>query len=110
MDESKLFEILEANKNKSFVKRILHKELYPTFDRGNGNYSTHSMAWGESDGKYVVFPTVLLNKKGTLSAYSPEEAWKHTQATGNFIEFDNPRDADWFSKNYKRYWEFSRMP
>lgn len=48
-DRAKVMAILEANKDKSFVQRILQN--------------------------------------------------------GNFIEFDDPKQADWFSKNYKKAWD-----
>ena len=100
----KVLAILEANKNKSFVKRILDKDKYPILKNVDGSYSTHLMSWGEKDGKYYVFPTVLLAPGGKLKRYTPKEAWQHTQASGNYIVFDNPKDADWFSKKYKLYW------
>jgi len=42
---------------------------------------------------------------GELQRLSGKKAFEHTQKTGDFIEFDNPEDAAWFSKNYKKIWE-----
>lgn len=95
--------VLQANNNKSFVKRILERELYPTIKNSDGSHSTHKMAWGEVDGKYVMFPTILFNGK-KLREYKPKEALKKAMKTNNFIEFDSPEKAEWFSKNYKLIW------
>ena len=105
MDElGRLREILEKNKDKSFVKRILEKDNYPTLDLGNGNFATHMMSYAESDGKYYAYPTVLYGG-GKLTRYQPDEAFRHARETGNYIEFDNEQDADWFTKSYKKVWD-----
>ena len=104
MDLEKINKILESNKNKSFVKRILDPNNFPILKNNDGTYSTHSMAWGESDGKFYVYPTVLLTGSGELKRFTPEEAWRHTQKTKNYIVFDNASDADYFSQHYKDIW------
>ena len=96
--------ILNKNKDKSFVKRILNKQNSPVLQNDDGTTSTHSMAWGSADGKYYVYPTVLLGKDGKLKRYDDSEAWNHVMKTGNFIEFNSPEDADWFSRSYKKVW------
>jgi len=99
--------ILQANANKSFVKRILNKDAYPTLDLDNGYSATHKMAWGETDTptgkKYVVYPTVLYDGK-QLVDYG-NKAFDAVMKTGNYIEFDDPKQADWFSRRYKAAWE-----
>jgi len=102
--EEYLYNILSANKDKGFIKRVLNPEKYPTLDNKDGTHSTHSMAWGETNGKYVVFPTVLYNGK-KLTRYDPSDAWKRVYETGNFIEFDTPEEAEYFSREYKQYWK-----
>ncbi len=96
-------QILEANKSKTFVDRILNKDKYPTLDLGDGNYATHKMAWAQVGDKYVVYPTVLWDGK-QVKEYSPQDAWNHVKTSGNYIEFDSPQEADWFSQNYKNVW------
>jgi len=96
--------ILEANKEKGFVKRILNPEKYPTLPLGDGRSGTHLMSWGKIDDKYVVFPTILYDEGVGLRRFSPSEALSHVMQTDNFIEFNTPEEADWFSKNYKRVW------
>ena len=88
MDKAQVLKILEANANKSFVKRILEPNRYPSLDLGDGRRGTHLMAWGEANGKYVVFPTILYDGKGKLTKHDPDEAWRQVQQTGNFLEFN----------------------
>src|SRR5688572_2782538 len=100
----RLMMILKQNAGKTFVQRILRPNDFPTLDVGNGYHATHRMTWGESDGKYVVYPTVLMEQGGGLKDYGPDEAWNHVKKTGNFMEFDKPEDAEWFTKRYKGAW------
>lgn len=95
--------ILQQNANKGFVQRILKPDEYPTLDLGNGDYATHKMAWIEDNGKYRVFPTVLYDGKA-LTQYEPMDAYRRVQKTGNFIDFNSPDEADWFSQRYKAAW------
>lgn len=99
----RLMAILKQNAGKSFVQRILRPDEFPTLDLGNGSHATHRMAWDEKDGKYYVYPTVLLQEGGRLHDYG-DKAFDEVMKSGNFIEFDNARDADWFSKRYKGAW------
>jgi hypothetical protein len=96
--------ILEKNKGKDFVQRILHPDKYPVMDIGNGGIATHKMAWGESDGKYQVYPTII-HKDGELIEYKDKEAYDHAMKTGEYIEFKDPAEAAWFGERYKAYWE-----
>lgn len=100
-----LTRILEQNKDKPFVKRILNPSEYPSMGLGKGQSGTHLMSWGQVGDKYVVFPTIL-HEGGKLKKYSPDEAFKQTMKTGNYIEFNTPEEAEQFSKEYKRYWEY----
>jgi len=104
MDKARINQILQANKSKSFVDRILNKDRYPTLDLGNGNYATHKMAWAKVGEKYYVFPTVLWDGK-KLTQYDPKKAYGYVKKSNNFISFDTPEEAADFSKNYKLIWE-----
>lgn len=102
---TKIRAILEANKDKSFVQRILNYQgpgKSPVLEH-EGGYATHRMAWGEADGQYVVYPTVLLGPDGKLADYG-DRAWDQVAKSGNYITFKSPRDAEWFSQNYKAVW------
>ncbi len=102
-----LREILRDNDEKLFVKRIIRPKDYPTLDLGDGNYATHQMQWGDVDtpqGKrYVVYPSVQL--QGNKLIDLGEKAWDHAMKAGDYIEFDNPAKASWFSKSYKKVWD-----
>jgi hypothetical protein len=97
--------ILEAaaNKSKEFIQRILNPEKYPRLDLGGGQYASHKMAWAEVEGKYTVFPTVQLDD-GKLREFPWKKALKRAIESGNYINFDTPEMADWFSKRYKLAW------
>jgi hypothetical protein len=104
MDLSKIENILNANGSKNFVKRILRPEAFPTLKEGKNQVATHKMAWGESDGKYYVFPTIMQEEDKTLKEYG-KDAFDVAMKRREFISFDNPKDAEDFSKNYKAYWD-----
>jgi hypothetical protein len=101
---NKIRNLLNQNKDKGFVKRILEPDKFPRLDVGNGHYATHKMAWGKVGDRFMVFPTVLYDGK-ELQSFTPDVAIKHVLETGNYIEFDTPQEADWFSKSYKKVWE-----
>lgn len=107
--DPRIHEILEKNKSKDFVKRILRPKEYPKLDMGSdreGNKikATHIMAWGEHEGRTYVYPTVI-HKKGKLHRISGSNALRYAIQTGENIEFKDPKEADWFSKNYKQVWD-----
>ena len=96
--------ILNANHEKPFVKRILNPGGYPNIKNKDGSISTHRMEWSEVDGKNIVYPTIEFDaSKKKLIDYG-ENAFNEAIKTGNFIEMPTPEDADWFSKRYKAVW------
>lgn len=101
---NKVMAILAKNMQMNFVKRILTPDLYPRLDLGDGNYATHKMMWGEVNGRPVVFPSVI-HQDNALKQLTPDEAFRHAINSKEYIEFNNPGEADWFSKNYKRVWK-----
>ena len=34
-----------------------------------------------------------------------KDAFDHAIKNNNYIKFDTPEDAAWFSQNYKKYWD-----
>lgn len=94
--------VLMANSNKSFVKRILQPQAYPTLDLGNGQKATHMMSWAEVGGKYYVYPRILYDGKA-LKDWG-DAAFDQAMRSGNVIEFNTPQEADWFSRRYKAAW------
>lgn len=106
-DSDRILQILNANNSKRFIKRILQPFGAPVAidDEDPSRVMTHKMSWGDSDGKYYVFPSVMEDlKTGELVNYG-KDAFIEALRRRDFIKFDNPEDADWFSRNYKTYWE-----
>lgn len=104
MDASEIEQILNANNSKNFVKRILLPEAYPMMKQGNNQVATHKMAYAESDGKFYVFPTIMQENDKSLKEYG-DDAFDVAMKRKDFISFDNSKDAEDFSKNYKKYWD-----
>lgn len=107
-DQTWLNEQLTRNNGKRFVQRILFPDRAPVApdDEDPKRVMTHKMAWGEADGKYYVYPTVMEDpeSKGGLKNYG-KGAFDEAMRRRDFIVFDKPEDADKFSKNYKSYWD-----
>ena len=71
MPDDKTYDILKANKDIPFVKRILEAGKYPVKKNPDGSVSTHLMGYGEADGKYFVYPSKengAWASKGTVEA------------------------------------------
>lgn len=100
--------VLNRNSSVPFVRRILQPFRAPVAvddeDPEGRQVMTHKMAWGEADGKYYVFPTVMEDENGKLRNYG-ESAFDEAVRRRDFVVFDNPEDADSFSQRYKEYWE-----
>lgn len=106
-EKERVKRILAQNTEKDFVRRILNPLDSPQIDLGGGSYATHKMAWAEAtkpDGGsvYRVYPTILRDGN-ELRDYG-NEAYEESMRRGEYIEFTNANDADWFSKNYKKMW------
>ena len=102
-DVYKLLQVLDNNREKNFVQRILYPENYPTLPIGKGKFATHLMSWGESNNKYYVFPTVIY-ERDKLKQYKPDAAFKRALDSGEYIEFPSSDEADQFTKQYKLIW------
>jgi hypothetical protein len=98
-------DILAMHPQVNFVQRIVHPERSPRMNVGGGKSATHRMAWGEADGKAFVYPTIVEVAPGELVELSPQEAWDYAVKNNELIPFDNPKEADWFSKRYKMFWK-----
>lgn len=87
--------ILDANKDVPFVQRMYDPvETIPAL-KGKGQYATHEMAWGEADGKYVVFPTIFPGPDGKLMR--PKDPFQYAVDNGETITLDSKRDAKNFA-------------
>jgi hypothetical protein len=103
--DPRILRILKENEKKNFVQRIIEPGKYPKMLLENGYVATHLMAWAQSGDKYVVYPTVQYDsKKKKLKRYQGKEAYQRAMRSGEYIEFDDPEEADWFSREYKQVW------
>ena len=102
-----LIEILANNQDKNFVQRIINKSSYPVL-KGKGEFEgkvhTHLMSDTEVDGRYIVYPEVVM-KDGKLVKQEKDKAFNYAMETGEYIEFPTDTAASWFAKNYKKYWD-----
>ena len=55
--------------------------------------STHLMAWGESDGKYVAYPTLFQGEDGMWS----EGGFKDAKDREEVYQFDTAEEAEAFA-------------
>jgi len=101
----KISKILNENKEKNFVNRIINPNIFPVLPNSDGTVSTHSMMDAEIDGKHVVFPSVQQVSDGRLFRFNEEQALQRALELNEFIEFSSAKEASWFAKNYKQIWE-----
>ena len=104
--------VLESNKNKNFVQRMLRPKDYPTIATPEGfgpkgSTSTHLMSQGyttDESGKktYIAYPMIFQdNESKSLYFKSKKDAAKEAIKRGEFIQFDSEKEAVWFTQNYK---------
>lgn len=99
--------ILDRNKDKEFVRRILDPDNSPSLDLGKGYTGTHLMAaeFDPDTETWMVFPTIVNTEEG-LKKLDPAEAMYEAKAKNEFIDFGADKDAAIsFSKNYKKVWD-----
>jgi len=106
MDAETIAKIIKQNKDVPFVERLINKDKYPsipwTTPEGKLGSATHQMSWGESGGKYFVFPQIeIINGKLIDLETAGIDPFKYALDSNNFISFDNAEDAADFSENYK---------
>lgn len=95
----------------NFEQRILYPSKYPKLDNGDGTYSTHSMAWGDADGKFFAYPTVVQGPDGKMIRLPDNVAFSHAMETGEYREFSSPEDAEAYSSGgYKNSWGRGEIP
>jgi hypothetical protein len=104
-ESSKIARILSENSGKNFIQRVINRGSFPAIKNKDGTISTHRMAWADMpDGGYAVYPTIFQESDGKLKEYPGEEAYAEALKRGEYIKFETPDEADWFSKNYKNLW------
>lgn len=93
-----------------FEQRVLKPSMVPGIQNGDGSYSTHRMAWGDADGKFYAYPTIV-NDGGKLVQLPDAVAWQHAMETKQYREFATPEDADAYAAGgYKNSWGRAEQP
>ena len=88
----------------NFEKRVLNPSSYPRIYNGDGSVSTHRMAWGEADGKFMAYPTIV-QQGNELKQLNDQEAFQHAVRNKEFRSFDRAEDAEAYaSGGYKKFW------
>ncbi len=97
-------QILEANSDKNFVRRILEPDFFPVIENPDGSRSTHRMASngvilpGDDKPTEIVYPTIV-QIDDQLQQLNDDEALQHALSTGEFIPFDDPQVARDFAED-----------
>ena len=63
------------------------------------------MAWGEADGRFFVYPTVVI-EEDEMIRLGPDTAFGRALRSGEYIEFAEAQDAMDFSQDYKKMTPF----
>lgn len=97
--------IINQNRQKNFVQRLLRPQEFPVLDMGPGQYGSHFMSSGSIDGKVMAYPEIVqLPGTNKLTRLSSKDAIEYALKSGEYIPFKNDKEAEWFGKNYKRLW------
>jgi len=116
MNQLRILDIINKNKEKEFVYRLLNAKDLPSLPNRDGSTSTHGLTWkpriktlryakGKKKKVYIVYPTVVL-AEGEMMRLGPKTAYNRAVEFGDYIEFNNWQDADEFSKEYKKFQPF----
>lgn len=103
--KDKIFGVLNAHRDKDFVKRMLFKDKSPVMYDLDGREVTHLMS-GQTDDKGVHWYPTVVRKKGEkkLTTLSEDEAYDYAMKTGEYITFENMDDFNFVAGNYKAIW------
>ena len=96
---------VNANKNLEFIQRAMQDNgmNIPT-PKGVPGYklgqtSSHLMTF---DPKSARSYPEIVNMNGTLKYLTGDDAYNYAEDTGEYIQFPNAQQADYFSQNYKK--------
>lgn len=90
----------------NFEQRILNPNSNPSIDNGDGSMSTHRMAYGEVDGEYVAFPTIVQQPKAKgLTELQDKDAFDYAMKSGEYRSFKTEDEAKSYAEGgYKKFW------
>ncbi len=102
---------IDDNTPLEFEQRVLRPSMIPGIKNEDGTYSTHRMAWGDADGKFFAYPTIVNDGSGKLVQLPDQLAFQHAMESGQYREFTTPEDADAYaSGGYKNSWGRGELP
>lgn len=92
--------LLGKNKDKNFVQRIFNPVL--SLQEGNNN-ATHKMAYGEADGKFIAYPTVVQQPNTNYltsidNSTNKFAAMDYALANKEYIDFNTEAEAKDFAE------------
>lgn len=90
----------------NFEQRVLKPNSYPVIRNEDGSESTHRMAYGEVDGRYVAYPTIVQRGKAAqLTQLGDREAFEYAMGTGEHRVFRTEDEAKAYAEGgYKKFW------
>ena len=108
MNQLRILDIINKNKDKNLIYRLLNAKDLPSLPNRDGSVSTHGMRWRAKDSfndAFIVYPTVVLSE-GEMMRLGPKTAFNRALELEDYIEFRNAKDAEEFSKEYKKFEPF----
>ena len=86
--------------NLDWVERAVKPSKYKGLEIKNedGSVSTHKLAYAGVDGKFWVYPTIVM-KDGKLVELSDDEAFQHAKNTKSYIPVNDEKLAEYYSQN-----------
>jgi hypothetical protein len=98
-----LFNLIK-NSNANWAKRLQDpNRKYITYPDGSiGNFK---LAWSEDETGVIVYPEIQeINGKLIDLSSDRDKAWESAIEHNDYIYFPSKEAADWFTKNYKKYY------
>lgn len=75
----------------------------------DGTHSTHLYVSGESDGKFVVYPTIYQDDKGEY--FEAKDAFREAIKRGELLEFDTDEEAKAYAEGaWKDHYNYDGTP
>lgn len=98
--------VIDPNTKLNFEQRVLKPNAYPSIPNEDGSVSTHRMAYGEVDGRYVAYPTIIQPKKTKqLVQLGDREAFEYAMGSGEYRSFKTEEEAKSYAEGgYKKFW------
>lgn len=101
----------EASGPPKFEKRIARPDPKMIIKDTQGNPQTHRMGWGDIEGQFIAYPTIV-EQDGKLVQYENNiKTMKLMKKTGNFKAFDTKKEAEayadggWKTKEFRETYE-----